>query len=224
VGLVPRLYDVQQGRVRVDGRDVREIKQESLRSFMGFVPQETMLFAGTIRENIAFARPEASFEQIRAVARAANAADFIEALPEGYDTQVGEMGVKLSGGQQQRMAIARALLRDPAILILDEATSSLDRESERIVHQALSTLLRGRTALIVAHRLSTIQNADRIIVIDDGRVVEEGKHEELLAQHGVYWRLYEARLAEEDKPERKAGATSPAELPTPPVLGTGTPP
>ena len=221
---MPRLYDVQQGRVRVDGRDVREIKQESLRSFMGFVPQETMLFAGTIRENIAFARPEASFEQIRAVARAANAADFIEALPEGYDTQVGEMGVKLSGGQQQRMAIARALLRDPAILILDEATSSLDRESERIVHQALSTLLRGRTALIVAHRLSTIQNADRIIVIDDGRVVEEGKHEELLAQHGVYWRLYEARLAEEDKPERKAGATSPAELPTPPVLGTGTPP
>jgi subfamily B ATP-binding cassette protein MsbA len=198
-GLVPRLYDVQQGRVLVDGHDVREVTQESLRSFMGFVPQDTMLFAGTLRENMAFARPEATDEEIRAAAQAANAADFIETLPEGYDTQVGEMGVKLSGGQQQRVAIARALLRDPAVLILDEATSSLDRESERIVHQALNTLLRGRTALIIAHRLSTIQNADRILVVDGGRIVEEGRHEDLLAQHGVYWRLYEASLAEDQK-------------------------
>lgn len=201
VGLVPRLYDVQAGRVLVDGHDVRDLQQASLRSHMGFVPQETMLFAGTIRDNIAFARPEATPQEIEAAARAANAADFIAALPEGYDTQVGEMGVKLSGGQQQRIAIARALLRDPAILILDEATSSLDRESERVVHQALNTLLRGRTALIIAHRLSTIQNADRILVLDGGRVVEQGTHEGLLAARGLYWRLYEAKLVGDEEPE-----------------------
>ncbi len=195
-GLVPRLYDPQAGRVLLDGRDVREVTQDSLRSFMGFVPQETLLFAGSIRDNIAFARPEASLEEIREAARAANAAEFIEDLPEGYDTQVGERGVKLSGGQQQRIAIARALLRNPRILILDEATSSLDQTSEQVVHQALRTLLQGRTALIIAHRLSTIRDADRILVINNGRVVEEGTHDELMAQGGLYWNLYQSRLAE----------------------------
>ena len=195
-GLVPRLYDPQAGRVLVDGRDVREVQQDSLRSFMGFVPQETLLFAGTIGENIAFARPEATAGEIREAALAANAADFIEALPEGYDTQVGERGVKLSGGQQQRVAIARALLRNPRILILDEATSSLDQTSEQVVHQALRTLLQGRTALIIAHRLSTIRDADRILVVNNGRIVEEGKHDDLMARQGLYWNLYQSRLAQ----------------------------
>ncbi len=196
-GLVPRLYDPQAGRVLIDGRDVRDIQQDSLRSFMGFVPQETLLFAGTIRENIAFARPAATAADIREVALTANAADFIEALPEGYDTQVGERGVKLSGGQQQRIAIARALLRNPRILILDEATSSLDQASEQVVHQALHTLLQGRTALIIAHRLSTIRDADRILVVNNGRIVEEGKHDDLMAQGGLYWNLYQSRLTQD---------------------------
>jgi subfamily B ATP-binding cassette protein MsbA len=199
-GLVPRLYDTQGGHILIDGQDIRQITQESLRSFMGFVPQETLLFAGTIGENIAFARPEASQEEIRAAARAANAADFIEALPEGYRTQVGERGVKLSGGQQQRIAISRALLRNPRILILDEATSSLDQTSEQMVHQALRVLMQGRTALIIAHRLSTIRDADRILVINDGRIVEEGTHDQLMARGGLYWNLYQSRLAQ-DEPE-----------------------
>ena len=203
-GLVPRLYDTQAGRILIDGQDIRQITQESLRSFMGFVPQETLLFAGTIGENIAFARPEATQEEIRAAARAANAADFIEALPEGYDTQVGERGVKLSGGQQQRIAIARALLRNPRILILDEATSSLDQTSEQVVHSALRTLMQGRTALIIAHRLSTIRDADRILVINDGRIVEEGTHDQLMARGGLYWNLYQSRLAQDHEEPAEA--------------------
>ncbi len=188
--LVPRLYDVDSGVVSVDGHDVRDVTQASLRSFMGFVPQETLLFGGTARENIAFSRPDATDKEIIAAAQAANAQDFIEALPEGYDTLVGERGVNLSGGQCQRIAIARALLRDPRILILDEATSSLDQESEMAIHRALNTLLQGRTAIIIAHRLSTIRNADRIVVLDGGRIVQQGTHDQLLSQEGLYRRLY----------------------------------
>jgi len=188
--LVPRLYDVDSGAVLVDNHDVRDVTQASLRSFMGFVPQETLLFGGTARENIAFGRPDATNKEIIAATQAANAHGFITALPEGYDTPVGERGVNLSGGQCQRIAIARALLRDPRILILDEATSSLDRESEAAVHHALNTLLQGRTAIIIAHRLSTIRNADRIVVLDGGRIVQQGTHQQLLAEDGLYRRLY----------------------------------
>ncbi len=203
--LVPRLYDVDSGAVLIDNHDVRDVSQASLRSFMGFVPQETLLFGGTARDNIAFGRPNATDEEIVAAAQAANAHDFIEALPEGYDTPVGERGVNLSGGQRQRIAIARALLRDPRILILDEATSSLDRESEAAVHHALDTLLQGRTAIIIAHRLSTIRNADRIVVLGKGRIVQQGTHEELLSQEGLYRQLYLSAEAsgEEHIPDQK---------------------
>ncbi|MCK4324496.1 MAG: ABC transporter ATP-binding protein [Armatimonadetes bacterium] len=189
--LVPRLYDVDSGAVLVDGHDVRDLTQASLRSFMGFVPQETLLFGGTARDNIAFGRPDATNEEILAAAQAANAHDFIEALPEGYDTPVGERGVNLSGGQRQRIAIARALLRDPRILILDEATSSVDTETESLIQQAMEELVRDRTTFVIAHRLSTLRHANRLLVIEDGKQTELGTHEELLAKKGTYYKLVE---------------------------------
>ncbi len=194
VNLIPRFYDPTGGRIEIDGVDIASGTLRSLRSRIGIVPQEPILFGGTVRANIAYGKPEAGREEVEAAARAANAHDFIEALPQGYETPVGERAGKLSGGQRQRIAIARALLMDPRILILDEATSALDAESEALVQAALARLMEGRTTLIIAHRLSTIQRADRILVLADGRIAEDGKHEELLRRGGAYRRLYEAQL------------------------------
>ncbi len=190
INLIPRFYDVQSGKISIGGVDVRDITMESLRHHLALVSQETALFDDTVRANIAYGRPKASNEEIEQAALAAFAHDFITALPFGYDTIVGEHGVKLSGGQRQRIAIARAMLRNAPILLLDEATSALDNESERAVQTALKNLQRGRTTIVVAHRLSTIVDADRIVVMERGKVVEEGSHAELLAKGGLYARLY----------------------------------
>lgn len=183
------------GRVLFDGRDAAELELASLRGQIAVVPQEVMLFGGTIRENIEYGRPGAGAAEIEAAAKQANAHDFIAALPEGYDTLVGPRGVKLSGGQRQRVAIARAILADPRILLLDEATSALDTESERLVNEALERLMAGRTSLVIAHRLSTVRDADRILVLNHGRLVESGTHDELMARHGTYRLLAETQLA-----------------------------
>jgi subfamily B ATP-binding cassette protein MsbA len=196
-GLIPRLWDVGEGSIRVDGIDIRQVTVASLRDQIGLVAQEATLFGGTIRENILYGRLDATERDVIAAAQAANAADFIDALPDGYDTVVGDRGSRLSGGQRQRVAIARAILKDPPILLLDEATSSLDNESERLVQDALDHLKVGRTTIIVAHRLSTIQAADRIAVLDDGWLVELGSQAELLALNGLYARLHRMQFAEE---------------------------
>jgi subfamily B ATP-binding cassette protein MsbA len=188
--LIPRFYDAAEGSVLVDGYDVRALTMQSLRRQIGIVPQETMLFGCSLKENIAYGSIGASEAEIVEAAKAANAHDFIERLPEKYDTLVGERGVRLSGGERQRVAIARAILKNPKLLILDEATSSLDVSSEAIVQEALERLMRNRTTLVIAHRLSTIVNADRIIVMEDGRIAEFGRHEELLRHGGVYADLY----------------------------------
>jgi len=194
VNLVPRFYDVTSGEIRIDGRDIRSLRLADLRSRVGIVPQETLLFSGTVGDNIAYGKLDAREEEIEQAARAANAHDFIMELPEGYKTVVGERGVKLSGGQRQRIAIARALLKDPAILILDEATSSLDSESERLVQSALERLMQGRTTFVIAHRLSTVRRADRIAVVDAGKIIAEGRHEELIERDGLYKHLYELQF------------------------------
>ncbi len=195
VGLVPRFYDVGSGRVYIDGDDVCNWKLHSLRSQIGLVPQETFLFNGTIHENIAYGKLEATQAEVERAAVAANIYDFIMSLPEAFDTRVGERGLRLSGGQKQRVSIARAILKDPPILILDEATSSVDTESEHLIQQSLTGLLRGRTTLIIAHRLATIKSADRIIVLENSQILESGTHVELIAQKGLYSRLYNSQFA-----------------------------
>ena len=193
--LLPRFYDVTGGSIRIDGMDIREATFTSLRENIGLVPQDTMLFNASVRDNILYGRLNATDEEVLAAAKAANAIEFIEKLPQGFDTMVGERGNSLSGGQRQRIAIARAILKNPSILILDEATSALDTESEKIVQEALERLMKGRTALVIAHRLSTVQHADHIVVLQQGSVVEEGTHDELLALQGLYSHLYTVQFS-----------------------------
>jgi subfamily B ATP-binding cassette protein MsbA len=202
VNLIPRFFDPTAGSICIDGRDLRSLQVNSLRSQIGIVPQETLLFGSTVRENILYGRLDASEEDVIAAARSANAHDFILEMPKGYDTLVGERGVKLSGGQRQRIAIARAILKDPRILLLDEATSSLDSESEGLVQEALERLMAGRTSIVIAHRLSTIHNANRIAVLDDGRLVEVGTHAELIAADGLYAHLHRLQFRLDEPAKR----------------------
>jgi len=198
VNLIPRFYDVTEGAILIDDVDIRDVTLKSLRGQIGMVTQQTILFSDTIRNNIAYGRPETTDEEILRAAKAANAHKFIERLPEGYETLIGEQGMRLSGGERQRLSIARAILKDSPILILDEATSSLDTESELEVQKALENLMKGRTTFVIAHRLSTIQHANRIMVVVDGIIVEEGRHDELLAKGGEYRKLYEMQFREQN--------------------------
>ncbi len=206
VHLLPRFFDVTGGRILVDDHDVRDVSISSLRSQVGIVTQETVLFNDTVRNNIAYGQPHVPLKEVEAAAGAALAHDFIMALPSGYDTVIGERGVRLSGGERQRLAIARALLKNAPVLILDEATSALDSESEALVQSALHNLMSGRTVFVIAHRLSTVRRADRIVVIENGTIAETGAHEELMNQSGTYRRLYELQFANADTPKAVAGS------------------
>jgi ATP-binding cassette subfamily B protein len=189
INLICRFYDVDRGALLIDGTDIRRVKLEDLRGQIGMVAQESFLFNGSIYENISYARPEASFEEVMRAAKAANAHEFIVQKPDGYDTRVGERGDKLSGGEKQRISIARAILHDPKILILDEATSSVDTQTEKKVQEAIQRLVQGRTTFAIAHRLSTLRNADRLVVLDEGKVAEVGTHEELMEKEGIFYNL-----------------------------------
>jgi ATP-binding cassette, subfamily B, multidrug efflux pump len=198
INLIPRFYDVTGGRILVDGHDIRDLTQASLRDEISMVLQDSFLFSDTIADNIAYGQPEASQQEIEQAARAARAHDFILSFPDGYATAVGERGVTLSGGQKQRVAIARALLTDPAILILDDSLSNVDTETEHLIQQALAELMKGRTTFVVAQRLVTLKNADQILVLDGGRIVQRGAHEELLAEGGLYKEIYDLQLKDQE--------------------------
>jgi ATP-binding cassette subfamily B protein len=210
INLIPRFYDVTKGKISVDGFDVRDVTLESLRSQIGIVLQETTLFSGTIRDNIAFGRPDATQEEVEAAARAAAAHDFISATPLGYDTPVGERGSTLSGGQKQRVAIARALLLNPRILILDDSTSAVDSVTEHEIQQALDKLMAGRTSIVIAQRISTVRRADQILVLDKGRIAARGTHDELIEDSPLYAEIYASQLVE-DAPVSGASAPDAAE-------------
>ena len=199
VKLLLRFYDVQQGCIRLDGHDLRDLRLKDLRRAIGFVSQDVYLFHGTVRENIAYGTFDATDEQIVEAAKIAEAHDFIMSLPQGYDTIVGERGQKLSGGQRQRVSIARAVLKDPPVLILDEATSSVDNETEALIQRSLEKIAVGRTTIVIAHRLSTVRNADRIFVLERGQLVEHGRHDELVASGGIYARLWGVQTGERTK-------------------------
>ncbi|HEU5435631.1 MAG TPA: ATP-binding cassette domain-containing protein, partial [Telluria sp.] len=206
--LLFRFYDVNEGSITIDGQDLRAVTQQSLRAAIGIVPQDTVLFNDTIEYNIAYGKPGASKADIVAAARAASIHDFIETLPDGYDTMVGERGLKLSGGEKQRVAIARTLLKDPAILVFDEATSALDSKAEQAIQAELKEIARNRTTLVIAHRLSTVADAQQILVLDHGRIVERGTHQSLLAANGLYAQMWERQQARQDE----ALASPPLEL------------
>ena len=208
INLIPRFYDVNEGAVLIDGVDVRSVTAESLRKQIGIVLQDTFLFSTSVLENIRFGRLDASDEEVKEAAKLAYADTFIERLPEKYETVLGERGSGLSQGQRQLLAIARAALADPRILILDEATSSVDTRTERLIQQALEKLLKGRTSFVIAHRLSTIRNADMVLVIDDGEIVESGKHDELLAKQGFYYNLYMSQFRRDPQAEAVPGSNA----------------
>jgi ATP-binding cassette subfamily B protein len=209
VNLICRFYDVTEGAIRLDGVDIRQLAVADYRRNIGLVLQEPFLFFGTVADNIAYGKPGATREEVVAAARAAHAHDFILRLPQGYDSLVGERGQGLSGGERQRISIARALLIDPRILILDEATSSVDTETEKEIQRALDNLVRGRTTIAIAHRLSTLRRADRLVVMDRGRVVEVGNHDQLMAREGAYFRLYQAQARNVDIDLDEAGEEAP---------------